>query len=88
MRFKHFSCLGPQIRMPSRNTFVGVQPVDCADVFHMGHNKSGIYEIWPMSRLTEGKPLNVYCDMDTNGGGWTVSFVNFLSLWFHLKPFY
>uniref|UniRef100_A0A482ZBE6 U22-Saltitoxin-Pre1a_1 n=1 Tax=Phidippus regius TaxID=1905328 RepID=A0A482ZBE6_9ARAC len=46
--------------------------IDCADVLQMGHNTSGVYEIWPVNRLTEGKSLYVYCDMDTNGGGWTV----------------
>lgn len=43
--------------------------VDCSDVLQMGHNKSGVYEIWPINRITEGKSLHVYCDMDTRGGG-------------------
>ena len=47
--------------------------VDCADVLRMVRNESGVYEIWPMSRLTESKAIHVYCDMGTNGGGWTVS---------------
>lgn len=59
--------------------------LDCADIYQMGHNKSGIYEIWPVNRVTEGKLLKVYCDMETSGGGWTVSssfdITNFLSEW-------
>ena len=56
---------------------IEAKPVDCADVLQLGHSRSGIYEIWPMSRLTKGKALKVYCDMDTDGGGWTVSIFNF-----------
>ncbi|KAF8773141.1 Techylectin-5A like protein [Argiope bruennichi] len=37
-----------------------------------GRNNSGIFTIWPRSRLTNGRPLEVFCDMDTDGGGWTV----------------
>lgn len=51
--------------------------MDCTDVLQMGHKRSGIYEIWPVSRVTDGKPLRVYCDMDTNGGGWTVNIFEF-----------
>ncbi|XP_055950299.1 techylectin-5A-like isoform X1 [Argiope bruennichi] len=48
------------------------KPMDCADVLANGHNESGVYTIWPKSRVTEDRPLNVFCDMDTEGGGWTV----------------
>ncbi|GBL98341.1 hypothetical protein AVEN_175223-1, partial [Araneus ventricosus] len=47
-------------------------PIDCADILRNGYNKSGVYVIWPKSRLTNDRPLNVFCDMDTDGGGWTV----------------
>nr|GBN25781.1 hypothetical protein AVEN_52990-1 [Araneus ventricosus] len=49
-------------------------PIDCADILRNGYNKSGVYVIWPKSRLTNDRPLNVFCDMDTDGGGWTVRF--------------
>lgn len=55
-----------------------LKAVDCADVLHMGHDKNGIYEVWPMNKIAEGKSLYVYCDMKTEGGGWTVSFFDFV----------
>ncbi|GFR31518.1 techylectin-5A [Trichonephila clavata] len=48
------------------------KPVDCEDLLRNGHNASGVYTIWPMSRVTNGKPMDVFCDMDTDEGGWTV----------------
>ncbi|GBM78261.1 Techylectin-5A [Araneus ventricosus] len=48
------------------------RPMDCADVLRSGYNRSGVYYVWPRSRLTDGKLLEVYCDMDTDDGGWTV----------------
>ncbi|XP_041472725.1 fibrinogen C domain-containing protein 1-like [Lytechinus variegatus] len=42
------------------------QPTDCADIQTLGANVSGVYAIYP------GKHTNVYCDMETDGGGWTV----------------
>uniref|UniRef100_A0A914WEW8 Fibrinogen C-terminal domain-containing protein n=1 Tax=Plectus sambesii TaxID=2011161 RepID=A0A914WEW8_9BILA len=44
-------------------------PSDCYDWhFNNGNSTSGIYRISPPG-IT---PFDVYCDMDTNGGGWTV----------------
>ncbi|CAL1279269.1 unnamed protein product [Larinioides sclopetarius] len=47
-------------------------PMDCADILRNGYDKNGVYTIWPKSRVTDDKPLDVFCDMDTDGGGWTV----------------
>ncbi|XP_037642160.1 angiopoietin-4 [Sebastes umbrosus] len=42
---------------------------DCADVYKAGHSVSGLYNIY-ISNRTE--PVQVFCDMETSGGGWTV----------------
>ncbi|KAM8966544.1 angiopoietin-1 [Pelodytes ibericus] len=41
---------------------------DCADLYHAGFNKSGVYSIY-INNVSE--PKKVYCNMDTAGGGWT-----------------
>ena len=42
---------------------------DCADILAEGVTKSGVYKIRP---LNFNEPFEVYCDMDTDGGGWMV----------------
>ncbi|XP_042743404.1 angiopoietin-related protein 7-like [Lagopus leucura] len=44
-------------------------PIDCASVYYNGLRRSGIYSIMPS---VGGMPIEVLCDMDTEGGGWTV----------------
>uniref|UniRef100_A0A3B3ZYU5 Fibrinogen C-terminal domain-containing protein n=1 Tax=Periophthalmus magnuspinnatus TaxID=409849 RepID=A0A3B3ZYU5_9GOBI len=42
---------------------------DCADVYRAGHSISGLYHIYISNRT---QPVQVFCDMDRAGGGWTV----------------
>lgn len=42
---------------------------DCADLLRDGHTASGVYEIYLSRARTH---VQVYCDMETDGGGWLV----------------
>ncbi|KAJ8384659.1 hypothetical protein AAFF_G00199910 [Aldrovandia affinis] len=45
------------------------QPLDCADIYNDGPQPSDVYRIYPAGPLS---PVYVFCDMDTDGGKWTV----------------
>nr|NP_001027605.1 fibrinogen-like protein [Ciona intestinalis]BAB00626.1 fibrinogen-like protein [Ciona intestinalis] len=58
-------------------------PYDCAELYARGVRQSGVYDIRPGTKVT----WTVYCDMDTDGGGWTMlqrridGIVNFSKGW-------
>ncbi|XP_042341670.1 microfibril-associated glycoprotein 4-like [Plectropomus leopardus] len=64
-------------------------PIDCDDIYRRDNtSSSGVYTIYPGGPTS---PLHVYCDMDTDGGRWTVfqrridGTENFFRPWSHYK---
>ncbi|GBN81787.1 Techylectin-5A [Araneus ventricosus] len=62
----------PEVRGFCSKCTKNEKPMDCAELMKNGVTESGVYTIFPRSRVTGGKSIEVYCDMETNGGGWTV----------------
>lgn len=46
-----------------------IAPRDCSDYFLLGEQKNGLYKVTPDPR---NGTFDVYCDMESYGGGWTV----------------
>ena len=48
------------------------KPMDCAEILEKNpFANSGVYKVWPRSRVSS-IPVDVYCDMEDDGGAWTV----------------
>ncbi|XP_060883553.1 microfibril-associated glycoprotein 4-like [Labrus mixtus] len=66
-----------------------ILPVDCNDIYNSDNSRpSGVYTIYPIGATSA---VRVYCDMNTEGGRWTVfqrrmdGSVNFYRPWDHYK---
>lgn len=49
------------------------KPRDCGDILSLGSTSSGVYTVFVGNKL---HPISVYCDMETDNGGWTVNLFN------------
>ncbi|MEQ2294514.1 hypothetical protein AMECASPLE_004761 [Ameca splendens] len=45
-------------------------PMDCVQIMKNGNKNNGIYTVYINNN--QSKPIDIYCDMSTDGGGWLV----------------
>uniref|UniRef100_UPI0037E72B24 angiopoietin-2-like n=1 Tax=Semicossyphus pulcher TaxID=241346 RepID=UPI0037E72B24 len=62
------SLLSMRDTLPPDGKHLSLCPSDCASLYYNGVRRSGVYSIV----VSPGSSRPVYCDMETEGGGWTV----------------
>ncbi|KAL7630364.1 UNVERIFIED_CONTAM: hypothetical protein RMT77_019481 [Armadillidium vulgare] len=60
-----------------------IRPNDCSELLVAGYTESGVYYIYPLTCHCT-KPVKVFCDMETEGGGWTI-FLNRVNVSNHIN---
>jgi len=61
---------GVETSLTTVTTLITKRPRDCFDIYDAGVRLSGVYIVY-IGR-TQSPVEEVYCDMMTDGGGWTV----------------
>ena len=62
------------IRLTCFDMYITARPENCHSLFKRGYTTSGIMTIYPWDECDRNyRSIDVFGDMDTSGGGWTVS---------------